>query len=463
MKKILEAHVMKLLLIASVIALFVSLDALIPMGLPTSLTMAIRWVGLLALVLWGIHRNNLTVWIFISMLLGAEIGYDFPSIGKDLNILSKIFIKLIKTIIAPLLFGTLIVGIAGHSNMKQVGRLGWKSLLYFEVVTTIALIIGLIAINISKAGVGIHQIISEEKVPEVAKVLGWKDIILHSFPENFAKSIADGQVLQIVVFCVLFAIAMLLVSKEIRKPMLDFAESLSVIMFRFTDIIMYFAPFAVGGAIAYTISNMGIGIMKNLFLLLITLYIALIVFVLGVLLPIALISRIPLKRFLSFVAQPVTIAFGTASSEAALPVAMENMERFGVRREVVSFVLPTGLSFNLDGTTLYLSMATIFVAQAAGIHLTIGQQIIMLLTLMLTSKGVAGVARASLVILAGMASSFGLPDWPIAAILGIDALMDMARTAVNTLGNCLATAVVGRWENELHIPEGKDEWVSVKH
>jgi proton glutamate symport protein len=451
------------LIIAAIMAFISSLSLFGLIDFSDRISGSLRWIGLIALILFAIQKKGLTTWIFISMLLGAEVGYDFPAIGIELNILSKIFIKLIKCIIAPLLFGTLIIGIAGHSNTKQVGRLGIKSLLYFEIVTTIALVIGLIAINISKAGVGINPMNVNEKIPEVAKAQTWKDIILHVFPENFAKSIAEGQVLQIVVFSLLFAIALLMISQEKRKPMLVFAESLSAVMFKFTDLIMYFAPFAVFGAIAYTISNMGIDVLKNLLILLATLYIALIVFVLAVLLPIALMFKIPIRRFLSHAAQPVTIAFGTASSEAALPVAMENMEKYGVSREVVAFVLPTGLSFNLDGTTLYLSLATIFVAQAAGIELSIGQQIVMMLTLMLTSKGVAGVARASLVILAGMASSFGLPDWPIAAILGIDALMDMARTAVNTLGNCLATAVVGKWEKEVTIPKDGDKWMEVKH
>ncbi|MBK8483402.1 MAG: cation:dicarboxylase symporter family transporter [Saprospiraceae bacterium] len=451
------------LLIAGIMALVSCIPALGIISLEDTTSGGLRWIGLISLILFGIQQRSLTAWIFIAMLIGAEVGYDFPVIAKELNIFSKIFIKLIKCIIAPLLFGTLIIGIAGHSNMKQVGRLGLKSLVYFEIVTTIALLIGLVAINFSKAGVGIRPINSPETIPEVAKAQGWKDIILHTIPENFIKSIAEGQVLQIVVFCVLFAIALLMISHEKRKPILVFAESLSAVMFKFTDIVMYFAPFAVAGAIAYTISNMGIEVLHNLLLLLATLYASLIVFVFAVLLPIALLFKIPIKRFLSHAAQPVTIAFGTASSEAALPVAMENMERFGVSREVVAFVLPTGLSFNLDGTTLYLSMATIFVAQAAGIELSIGQQIIMMLTLMLTSKGVAGVARASLVILAGMASSFGLPDWPIAAILGIDALMDMGRTAVNTLGNCLATAVVGKWDNELTIPKKEDQWIEVDH
>ncbi len=440
----LKKNINKFLLVSALAALFSAIQIFAKIPVQDEISGLIRWVGLAPLILYGLIKNKLTPWIFISMLIGAEIGYDFPHIGQELNVLSKVFIKLIKCIIAPLLFGTLIIGISGHSNTKQLGRLGWKSLLYFEVVTTIALIIGLIAINISQAGVGIRMVETNEKLPEMAKAQGWKDIVLHSFPENLIKSVSEGQILQIVVFCVLFAVALLMIPLEKRKPMLTFAESLSAIMFKFTDLVMHFAPFGVAGAIAYTISNMGIDVLKNLLLLLATL-------------------KIPLRRFLSHAAQPVTIAFGTASSEAALPVAMENMEKFGVSREVTSFVLPTGLSFNLDGTTLYLSLATIFVAQAAGINLTIGQQVIMLLTLMLTSKGVAGVARASLVILAGMAASFGLPEWPIAAILGIDALMDMARTAVNTLGNCLATAVIGKWENELTIPKRADQWTEIEH
>lgn len=451
----------KLIFIFILIVVLVSVAHIfLNFGWPDQLSGAIRWIGLIAMLLLGIHHHKVTVWIIISMFVGAEIGYDFPQIAQQLNIFSKIFIKLIKCVIAPLLFGTLIVGIAGHSNLKQVGRLGWKSLLYFEIVTTIALAVGLIAINISRAGVGIAQANTTETLPPTIKQQGWKDLVLHVFPDNFIKSISEGQVLQIVVFTLLFAIAMMFVSKETRKPFLTFAESLSSIMFKFTDIIMKMAPLAVGGAIAYTIANMGIDVMQNLIKLLATLYVALIVFVLLVFVPLIVFLKIPIRRFINHVTEPISIAFGTASSEAALPLAMENMEKFGVSREVVSFVLPTGLSFNLDGTTLYLALASIFVAQAAGIELSIGQQIVMMLTLMLTSKGVAGVARASLVILAATASSFGLPEWPIAAILGIDALMDMARTAVNTLGNCLATVVIGKWENELKIPKtANDELV----
>jgi len=385
----------------------------------------------------------------LSMLAGAEFGNDLPSVSIHLNLISKIFLNLIKTIIAPLLFGTLVVGIAGHSNLKQVGRMGWKSILYFEVVSTIALFIGLIAINISGAGKGVvvPPEMTHGTLPVIQKQT-WEEIVLHIFPENIAKSIADGQVLQIVVFSILFGIAVAMVKEKYRRPMVNFAETLSEVMFKFTNIIMFFAPFAVFAAIAYSVGHMGISILVNLFELLGTLYVALLFFLLVVLFPIALFIRIPIKKFLMAVLEPATLAFATTSSEAALPIAMENMERFGVPRKIVAFVIPTGYSFNLDGTTLYLALASIFVAQIAGIHLSFETQLVMMFTLMLTSKGVAGVPRASLVILLATATNFGLPVWPIFIILGIDELMDMARTATNVIGNCLATAVVARWEGE---------------
>jgi proton glutamate symport protein len=407
----------------------------------------LRWVAIGFLTWFAINQKSLSTWILISMVIGAEIGYDFPELGKNLNVLGKIFMKLIKSIIAPLLFGTLIVGIAGHSDMKQVGRMGVKALIYFEVVTTIALAVGLIAINITKAGVGIVPPPDADVIPPHSTQT-WQDIILHTFPENIAKSIADGQVLQIVVFTIIFALGLSMCSEEHKRPVLRFAESLSEVMFKFTKIVMYFAPFGVGGAMAYTVSNLGIDVFKNLLMLVITLYASLVVFLLCVLLPIAWWVGVPLKKFWRHVSEPASLAFATASSEAALASAMTNLKKFGLPDKVVGFVLPTGYTFNLDGTTLYLSLAAVFVAQAAGIELTITQQIVMGLTLMLTSKGVAGVARASLVILAGTAASFGLPEWPIAAILGVDALMDMARTTVNVIGNSLAAIVIARWEGE---------------
>jgi len=412
--------------------------------------MVFRWLFIATVVVYAWYKKSLTTWILVSMIVGAEFGYDFPQIGVKMQIVSKIFLRLIKTIIAPLLFATLVVGIAGHSNLKQVGRMGWKSLLYFEIVSTIALFIGLFAINISKAGVGVvvPDVVNQAEIQHVAPVTG-SDLILHVFPENIAKAIYEGQVLQIVVFSILFGIAVALIKEKYRSPMVRFTEALAETMFKFTQIIMYFAPFAVFAAIAYSIGHMGLDILVNLFKLLATLYVSLIVFLLVVLLPVALIFRIPVKKFLSKIAEPVTIAFATTSSESALPVAMERMEEFGVPRKIVAFVMPTGYSFNLDGTTLYLSLATIFVAQISGIHLPFEKQLLIVFTLMLTSKGVAGVPRASMVILLGTAASFGLPTWPIYIILGIDELMDMARTSVNVLGNCLATAVIARWEGEL--------------
>ncbi|MGV3509186.1 MAG: dicarboxylate/amino acid:cation symporter [Sphingobacteriaceae bacterium] len=412
-----------------------------------------RWLAIFWLILYGIKKNSLTSWILISMVIGAEIGNDYPEIGIKLQVLSKVFLKMIKTIVAPLLFATLVYGIAGHADLKQVGRMGWKAILYFEVVTTVALFIGLAAINISQAGAGIKMPPAvTETLPDVP-AQSFNDIILHIFPENIAKSIAEGQILQIVVFSILFGIALAMVREDKRLPMLKATESLSEVMFKFTNIVMYFAPIGVGAAIAYTVGHMGLGILINLFQLLATLYVALIVFLLGVLLPIALIVGVPIKRFWQAIAGPVSIAFATTSSEAALPRAMENLEKLGVPRKIVAFVMPTGYSFNLDGTTLYLSLASIFVSQAAGMNLTFAQQLIIVFTLMLTSKGVAGVPRASLVILLGTASSFGMPSWPIFIILGIDELMDMARTSVNVIGNCLATVVVAKWEKEFTVSE----------
>ena len=417
-------------------------------GQATMLVAALRWTALAALVVYGCLRRTLTAWIFIAMLLGAAVGHDFPNAATHLQVLALIFLRLIKTIIAPLIFGTLVVGIAGHANLRQVGRLGLRSIIYFEIVTTIAIFLGLAAINLSKAGVGVQlpAAPATETVP-VSKLKA-QDTILHIFPENIAKSVADGAVLEVVVFSLIFAVALAMISEAKRRPMLAFCESLSEVMFKFTNLVMYMAPLGVGGAVAYTVGHTGLGILASLLKLLLTLYVALAVFVLGVLLPIALIFRVPLRRFLKAVAEPVTIAFGTASSEAALPRAMEEMEALGVPRQIVAFVIPTGYSFNLDGSSLYLSVAAIFVAQVSGIHLSLGQQLLIMLTLMVTSKGVAGVSRAALVILLATASSTGLPTEPVFLLLGVDQLLDMGRTAVNVLGNCLASVVMAKWEGE---------------
>jgi proton glutamate symport protein len=409
----------------------------------------IRWLAIAVLFAFGLSKRTLTTWIVVAMFVGGEIGHDFPAQAESLAVLSKIFLNLIKCIIAPLILSTLVVGIAGHSDMKQIGRMGIKALIYFEVVTTLALLIGLGAINLTQAGAGVQQMQGAAQVAATAPAKqSWQDIVLHVFPENLAKSWAEGQVLQIVVFSVIFGIALALLSEKKRAPMLAFMESLSETMFKFTNIVMLLAPFGVAGAMAYTVGKMGLGVLLPLFKLLATLYLALFAFLLFVLLPVALIARVPIKEFLKAAAEPISIAFATASSEAALPRAMEQMNALGVSRHVVAFVMPTGYSFNLDGSTLYLALASMFVAQAAGIHMTFAHQMLVVFTLMLTSKGVAGVPRATLVILLGTAASFDLPTWPIFLILGIDQLMDMARTAVNVTGNCLATVVIAKWENE---------------
>ena len=420
------------------------------MGRVFAVFVALRWVAVVALAVFAARRRTLTPWIFVAMVAGAELGFDAPQFAISLRVFSDIFLRLIKTIVAPLILATLVTGIAGHGDLKSVGRMGIKSLIYFEVLTTLALIIGLAAINISKAGVGLTLPVAAGTSETLAKVAPthWDDFLLHVFPENIAKSIAEGQILQVAVFAVLFGIALTGLSEAKRAPVLRLTESLSEVMFKFTNVVMYLAPIGVGAAMAFTVGHMGLGVLVNLGKLLLTLYAALAAFAVLVLLPVALLAGVPVRRFLRAVAEPATIAFATATSEAALPRAMEAMEALGVPRRIVAFVIPAGYSFNLDGSTLYLALASIFVAQAAGVHMTWGEQLLMMGTLILTSKGVAGVPRATLVVLLATAATFRLPTEPIFIILGIDVLMDMGRTMINVVGNCLASAVIARWEGE---------------
>lgn len=423
------------------------------LAVPTYLLLTLRWLALGLSIWFAYEKRHLTAWILAAMFLGISIGLDFPEYALKLKVLSDIFLRLIKTIIAPLLFSTLVVGIAGHSNIKQVGRMGIKALIYFEVVTTVALFIGLVSINLSGAGYGSNLEAKDAQMEKAQVLLGQKqshDVILDIFPENIAKAVAENQILQIVVFSILFGIGLALVKNEEKKrTMLMFSEGLSEVMFKFTHLVMLFAPLAVGGAMAYSVASLGMGVLGNLLKLVGTLYAALFAFVALVLVPIGLLVKLPFKRFLEAISEPVSIAFATASSEAALPKAMERLEEMGIPRKVVSFVLPTGYSFNLDGTTLYLSLASVFIAQASGMDLTVGQQIQMCLILMLTSKGVAGVRGASFLILVSTVSSLGLDPTKAFAILAVDALMDMGRTSINVVGNCLATYVVARWEGEV--------------
>lgn len=415
-----------------------------------------RVVGVVLLAVWA--RRSLTAWIFVAMLAGVELGVDAPRLAVECKVFSDIFLRLIRMIVAPLILGTLVTGIAGHGSLRQVGRIGVKSLVYFEVVTTLALLIGVVAINLTKAGVGLSMSAAPQVTASGFSAAdgsrpiaehGWQSFLLNVFPENIAKSIAEDQILQVAVFAVLLGIALSTLRDDRRRPLLELAESLTAAMFAITNIVMYVAPLGVGGALAYTVGQRGLVVLLPLAKLLGTLYGALAAFLLLVLLPAGMLFRVPLLGFVKAVAEPATIGFATSTSEAALPSAMEEMELFGVPRRIVSFVIPAGYSFNLAGSSVYLALASIFVAQAAGMHMGVGAQLAMVFTLMLTSKGVAGVPRATLVVLLATASTFRLPTEPIFLILGVDAFADMGRTAVNVIGNCLAAAIVAQSEGEL--------------
>ncbi|HUQ20091.1 MAG TPA: cation:dicarboxylase symporter family transporter [Gemmatimonadaceae bacterium] len=401
--------------------------------------------------MWAtLKRVSLTQWILIAMVIGVIIGAVWPDVGTSLKPLSTIFLRMIKSIIVPIIFGTLVVGIAGHGDdMKRVGRLAFKSIVYFEVVTTLALFIGLGAANLVQPGRGVklHGDVTQGQQLASNTPTG-TGFLEHVVPTSFFEAATKNEVLQVVFWSIIFAVALSQVRGRPKEIVLAGCEGLAEVMFKFTGIVMKYAPIGIGAAMAVTVGHSGLGVLINLGKLILTLYGALVVLMVFVLLPVALIFKVPLKRFINAVKAPALIAFSTTSSEAALPSAMQAMERIGVPRRIVAFVMPTGYSFNLDGSTLYLAIAAMFAAQAAGIHLSLGQQLIMMLTLMLTSKGVAAVPRASLVILAGTLQQFGLPLEAVAIILGVDELMDMARTTVNLVGNCLATVVMARWEGE---------------
>ena len=405
--------------------------------------------------LW--YRPSLTMQIMIGLVVGGVIGWLRPDWGNAVYFLRDIFINLIKSIIAPLVFSTIVVGVAGAGALRKVGRMGAKALIYFEIVTTAALFIGLAVVNFTKPGIGVTLAATDTNVIKTIEQSHPKTLvetIVHAFPSSVIEAMVRGDVLQIVMFSVLFALAVSAIGEK-GKPIVRAMESLSQVMFKFTNYVMLFAPIGVGAAMAHTIGTQGPGVLVNLGKLIGSLYLALVIFILLVFGLVIWIARIPLRQFVKAVREPAALAFATTSSESALPKAMESMERFGVPRHIVGFVMPTGYSFNLDGSTLYLALASVFVAQAAetttGWHMGFGQQIVMVLTLMLTSKGVAAVPRASLVILLATVNSFlpaGLGPIAVAIIFGVDELMDMGRTCVNVIGNCLATVVVARWEKE---------------
>jgi proton glutamate symport protein len=403
------------------------------------------------------YRPSLTIQIFIGLVVGGFLGWLRPDWGNAVYFLRDIFLSLIKSIIAPLVFSTIVVGIAGAGSLKKVGRMGLKAIIYFEIATTAALAIGLAVVNLTKPGVGVALAAGPNDVVNTVAQTHPKtllEIITHIFPASVIDAMARGDVLQIVAFSVLFAMAVSAVGEK-GKPIVAVAESLMQVMFKFTNYVMMFAPIGVGAAMAHTIATQGLGVLINLGNLILSLYAALVILIVLVFGGIILLLRIPLRQFVRAVREPATLAFATTSSESALPKAMESMERFGVPPHIVGLVMPTGYSFNLTGSTLYLAMASVFVAQAAetttGHHVGLGQQLTTMLALMITSKGVAGVPRSSLVILLATLNSFlpaGLGPIGVAVIFGVDELMDMGRTAVNVIGNCLGTVVVARWEGE---------------
>jgi proton glutamate symport protein len=417
--------------------------------IPAEWAIALRWAGFGLFVPFALRRRSLLVWTFFAMLAGAELGVDAPQFASQTHFLADIFLRLIRMIVAPLIFGGIVTGIAGHNQLGGVGRVAIKALIFFEVATTLGMILGAVAINLSQAGVGITLPAAiQTAVPDTHQV-NWQEILLNVFPENIAQAVAQNQILQVAVFALLFGAALATLSESKRAPMLSVLQSLTETMFRLTRIIMFMAPVAAGAALAYTVGSMGILTLLPLAKLAVTCYATLIVFALLVLAPILLLARIPLRRFAAAVAEPTALGFATTSSEVALPLAMERMEEFGVPRWIVSFVIPTGYSFNLTGSSIYLSMAALFAAQAAGLHMSVGQQIFLLATLMLTSKGIAGVPRATLVTLLAVAGSFHIPASAVLMLLGVDTLMDMGRTGMNVIGNCMAAAVVAQWEGEL--------------
>jgi len=391
---------------------------------------------------------GITTQIFIGLLLGILVGYLWPGLGVAIKPLADAFLRMIKMIIAPLLFATLVVGIAGTGDITSMGRIGLKAIVYFEAATTIALFLGLAIVNIFKPGAGLAMPIGADTAAAAAMAQNQQhawDIFLHLFPTSVIDAMARGDILQLVVFSLFFGIALAAIGPK-GQPVVAVLESTAQAMFRFTGYVMAFAPIGVFAAIASTVGGKGLAILFTLGKLIALMYFGLAIFVLIVVGGVSYLIRVPFLAFVKAVREPFLIAFTTASSEAALPKALEVMERFGVPKNIVGFVLPTGYSFNLDGTTLYLSLASVFVAELAGVPMTFGRQLVMMLTLMLTSKGVAGVPRAALVVLTATLTQFGLPLEGAAILLGIDQIMDMGRTAVNVMGNCIATAVVARWE-----------------
>ena len=413
-----------------------------------AIALTLRSAGLAVFALAILRRPSLMLWTFLAMLAGVELGLDAPHVATQMRFFGDLFLRLVRTIVAPLIFATITTGIAGHNELRSVGRIAIKSLILFEVITTLGLIIGAVVINLSGAGWGVVVPHSAEAAPALVQgAQTWQQIVLNLIPENIAQAVAQNQILQIAVFSVFFGCALAALPEKKRAPLLPVLQALSDVMFQMTRLIMYLAPLAAGGAIAYSVAGSGLTTLLALGKLVLAFYLATAAFCILVLLPTLRIFRIPVRKFIAAVGEPAAIGFATTTSEAALPLAMERMQEFGVPGWIVSFVIPAGYSFNMTGSSVYLSMAAIFAAQAAGIHLSISRQIAVLAVLMLASKGVAGVPRAVLVVLLTTASAVQSPTAPILLILGVDTLIDMGRTMINVVGNCLSSAVIARSEN----------------
>ena len=436
----------RLLLVTALVGCALSLLAAV-LHLPMAAAATARWVGLALLTAHAVRRKSLLEWTFLAMLAGAAFGLDAPAAAIQTRFAADIFLRLIRMIVAPLIFGGIVTGIAGHGELRGVGRVALKAIVFFEVVTTIGLVLGAVAIDWTQAGAGV-VLPAAMASPTTAKPETWQQILVNIFPENIAQAVAQGQILQVAVFALFFGSALALLPAEKRAPLVTVIQVFTDTIFRMTKIVMYAAPIAAGAAMAFTVGNMGLATLVPLAKLAATCYSALVIFVLAVFVPILLVARVPLIRFAKLVAEPAALGFATTSSEAALPLAMERMEALGVPRWIVSFVIPMGYSFNLTGSTLYLAMAALFAAQAGGLHLSVMQQVVLLTTLALSSKGIAGVPRATIVVLLGVAGSFQIPTAAVLMLLGVDTLMDMGRTGLNVVGNCMAAAVVARWEGE---------------
>lgn len=392
---------------------------------------------------------KLTSWIFIALAVGLALGVYAPEIAHGVKPFRTLFLHGVKCIIAPLIFSSIVVGIASAGSVSSLGKTGLRAFIWFEIATTIALFLGLFMVNVFKPGEGlaIGSAVDDSIQGAARTEMSFAGFIEHLLPTNIAEAVVKGDVLQIVLFSVIFGLAVLLAGPK-GKPVLAVCEALTEVMFKFTGLVMLFAPVGVGAAMAGSVAEHGVAVLIPMAKMVGTLYFALAVFVVLVLVPGLWYARIRIRAFWNEIKPSVILAFATTSSESAYPQALQSLEKMGASKRVSSFVLPLGYSFNLDGSTLYLAIASIFIAQAAGIDLPLSTQLTMMLTLMLTTKGVAAVPRASLVVLSGTLATFGLPLEGVVLILGVDEFMDMARTGVNLVGNCVATMVVSRWEGD---------------